>query len=76
MKKFFLNRVRTASEEQKKTPAERITTVLSWVRPFADKRLWVPSPLVGEGQDRGSHGRTAAIHPLILSLSCEGRGDP
>ena len=31
-------------------------------------RLGVPSPLVGEGQDRGSHRGAPAARPLTLSL--------
>jgi hypothetical protein len=36
---------------------------------------WVPSPLVGEGQDEGDHGLSTATGPLTLALSHEGRGD-
>src|SRR6266508_611111 len=37
---------------------------------------WVPSPLVGEGQEEGAHGASRAVGPLSLALSHEGRGDP
>ena len=36
---------------------------------------WVPSPLVGEGQEEGEHGLSTAHGPLSLALSHEGRGD-
>jgi len=36
---------------------------------------WVPSPLVGEGQEEGDHGLSTAHGPLTLALSHEGRGD-
>lgn len=35
---------------------------------------WVPSPLVGEGQEEGASGRSAAYGPLSLALSHEGTG--
>jgi hypothetical protein len=38
-------------------------------------RLWVPSPLVGEGQEEGVLGRSTAVRPLTLALSRQGRGD-
>jgi hypothetical protein len=40
--------------------------------PFAH-RLWVPSPLVGEGQDEGVRGTYTAGRPLTLALSHKGR---
>src|SRR5215510_16250468 len=38
-------------------------------------RLWVPSPLWGKVRMRGCMGRSAAVGPLTLALSHEGRGD-
>jgi hypothetical protein len=37
--------------------------------------MWVPSPLVGEGQEEGAYGFCCARHPLSLALSRKGRGD-
>jgi hypothetical protein len=41
-------------------------------------RLWVPSPLVGEGQDEGATVRSSCLSrdTLSLALSHQGRGDP
>jgi hypothetical protein len=40
-------------------------------------RLWVPSPLVGEGQDEGALLRRSLLpcDTLTLTLSHQGRGD-
>jgi hypothetical protein len=38
-------------------------------------RLWVLSPLGGEGQDKGNEMATILLTPLTLALSPAGRGD-
>jgi hypothetical protein len=39
-------------------------------------RVWVPSPLGGEGQDEGNEMATILLTPLTLALSPAGRGNP
>ena len=52
----------------------RLQQISLHCNPFTH-RLWVPSPLVGEGQDEGLCGTNAACRPLTLALSHKGRGD-